>query len=450
MSDISQNRVGADGVASTPTTYHVGHLKLIANNKSHEGAGDQYTYDITNQLAYFEINESIESPGLEVILAIGDSSNFLETIRLQGSEKLKLNVYRKQPKGTKASEKKSFTLNLRIAEIFNYVRAKPGFITYSIRAVTEHIYLNNTKSLTSSFKGSPSDLIKTISTNILNIENGEYGTGSKNIIDGIYPTVRPLNAITWLLGHAFDQSTPYFYYQTLAGDGKVHLKSYKKILSEDVFETSFELRQFANTNIALETREGYQYERESIRDMKSEYSQSKFMGLRNGAYGSTLHTVDIANKEYKKTVYQYSDSILKLNQNKPFSETERAKIANEPINNLVNSKNYFVSLNSKAFDKSNNYNSTTPIDLQKSMGYLENLNYQTHRIQVAGDFDLSVGQKVRIKIRRSRDTDGDSGIDKLQSGIYLITAINHSFKNGFYQFLTIQKDSSEVSLDDSR
>jgi hypothetical protein len=40
-----------------------------------------------------------------------------------------------------------------------------------------------------------------------------------------------------------------------------------------------------------------------------------------------------------------------------------------------------------------------------------------------------------------------SFLDKLQSGVYLVTQIEHVFDKGYYQYLTIQKDSSEVDLD---
>ncbi len=63
---------------------------------------------------------------------------------------------------------------------------------------------------------------------------------------------------------------------------------------------------------------------------------------------------------------------------------------------------------------------------------------------------MSVGKKIRIDIRKATGENQGTGLDKLQSGIYLITEIEHLFKEGFYQNLTIKKDSSEVNLDDTR
>jgi hypothetical protein len=450
MSDISQNRVGADGVASTPTTYQIGYLKITANSKEHQGDGDTFVYDITNQLAYFEINESLNNPNLEVILSIGDSINFAETIKLQGSEKVELYVHRKQPSGSSSSERKSFKLNLRIAEIYDYVRLKPGLVTYNIRAVSEFVYVDTFKRMKISFKGAGTELINQISKSqlLLKESDKDFSKGSKNIINGIYPNISPITAIEWILRYTFDQGTPYFYYQTLAGDGKVRLKSYKQLIEEDPYST-YKLVPFADPNIELETREGYEYERSSIRSISSEYNQGKLESISNGAYGSTLHTLDISNKKYDKTVFDYNNSsMMKLNKNKSFSSRDNSLISVIKLTDALDSKHYFVSLNDKSFnDNMLNYSSPAPIDLQKTMSHIENLQYQTHEIQIAGDFDLRVGQKIKIEIRKVLDEASGSGIDKLQSGTYLITEINHRFKEGFYQDLIIQKDSSEVDLD---
>ena len=81
------------------------------------------------------------------------------------------------------------------------------------------------------------------------------------------------------------------------------------------------------------------------------------------------------------------------------------------------------------------------------MAYLENLQYQKHKIQIAGDFNMCIGKKVRIEVRKAQEEVDGAGVDKLQSGVYLVTEVEHIFREGYYQYLTIQKDSSEVDLD---
>ena len=440
MSSVSQNRVGPDGVASTPTTFQVQGVYLQANNVKNK-SNQPYLYDITSMVAYFSVNENLESPGIEVLLAIGDTSNLMEKLKLSGNEQIAIVVNRKEP----SKQKKGFTITVRIAEIFNYKRLKPGMSTFNLRCVSEHMYINNLKLLKTPFSGTPIEVIKYISKSILNLKV-DTSTGAKNIISGVFPNVRPLQGIEWLLRQSFDDSTPFFYYQTLADSGKMHCKSYKHCLNEDVYDT-YVYAPFIDTDIALETSEGYEYERKNIRDISSDYHQGKFLSAYNGAYASSLHTIDIAEKKYQKTSYKYSGSELKLNRHIPFSVSERARIEDDSLSEYTGAKSYFIPLNSMAFNDGQNYMSPSPASLPKAMAYLENLNYQKHRIQIAGDFDMAVGKKVKIEIRRAQEETEGSGVDKLQSGVYLVTAIEHTFDKGFYQHLTIQKDSSEVDLD---
>jgi hypothetical protein len=447
MSNTTYNRVGFANIASTPTSYNVEYLKIVSNSKEHTGDGDKKSYDITANLAYFSISESI-SGNLIVDLSIGDSGNFVEYINLQGNEKLELKVSRNEG-GTDSTDAKGFMLDLRIQEILNYQRPKPGLATFNITAVSEFVYLGDFMKLKIPFYGSPTELISKISTNVLKIENGEYSDSSKNIIEGIYPNIKPMDAIYWLMSHAFDAGTPHFYYQTLAEDGKVHLKSYKQLTDLDEYEVSYTYSPFVGQGISLETKEGYLAEKSMIRRIQSDYNQSKLADGINGAYVSTLHTLDIANKSYKKSVYQYNvDKMTKLNDYQPFSKSENSKIDDKFLDEFLDSKSYYMSTNSQSFFNSSNYSSPIISDLQKATSHLENLNYQSHKIQVAGDFDLSVGKKIRVDILKTGFKEVNSTeLDSLQSGVFIITHIDHIFNQGFFQELTIQRDSSEVDLD---
>ncbi len=429
MSDVSKNRVGPDGVATTPTTYHVGSINLTA--------ADGKTYEISNIVAYFEIYESIALPTIEVTLGIGDSINFMETAKLQGSEKITIDVHRKQSNG-----RKKFKLELYVVEIYNYVRPKPGMQTFSLRAVGEHVYVDSLTKLNRSFQGSPTDVIKKIASSDLGISNFENTAGSSNIIKGIFPNIRPLDAVDWLKEQAFDESTPFFFYHT-AVDDKVHLKSYKELVGEPVYDT-YVYRPFTDEDISLETKEGYEHERTKIRSLSSNYGQGKLTPAMGGAYAANLHTLDISDKSYIKTTYQYDNSMYKLNKNKSFSDS--ISFADRKLTEHKDAKIYFISGNKKSFNTTGNYYSTSNVDLAKAISYSNHLSHQEHTITIAGDFDLKAGDKIKVEVRKTKEEADGSGIDKLQSGIYMITAITHTFKDGYFQDLLIQKDSSEVAL----
>ena len=96
MSSLSQNRVGPDGVASTPTTYEVVGITLEANNVKNT-SNTPYIYNITNMVAYFSVRESLDAPGLEILLSVGDTLNIMEKLKLSGNEQISIRVKRKEP-----------------------------------------------------------------------------------------------------------------------------------------------------------------------------------------------------------------------------------------------------------------------------------------------------------------------------------------------------------------
>lgn len=442
---MSSNRVTSQGFASTPTTYHVEACEIQANNvKNGRGGSDPYWYDILDMIANFSIRESINSPYLDVLIGMGDGIGLMETLKLSGNEQVYLKVKRKEF-GRKTV---SFTLFLRVVEIYNYTRLKPGLNTFQLKCAGEHIYKDSLTLLNESFSGTPNEIITKIVKSKL--QTGlKSSEGSKNIISGVFPNVRPMSAVKWILRNTFDDGTPFFFYQTLADNGQMNCKSYKHLLNEDVF-MEYEYIPFVDNDVALETENGYEYEKKTIRSIESPYNQSKLLAARAGAYASTTHSIDYYTKTYEKTVYQYSGSEYKLNKHIPFSKSDRTKISDEIFSDHPGQKQYFLSLNSGAFENSKNYTSPAKIDFPKAMSYLNNLSYQKHRIQIAGDFEMKVGNIIQINIFKSQENTDGSGTDKLQSGKYMVTSIDHVFDKGFYQYLTIQRDSSEVDLDASK
>ena len=446
MSNLSQNRIGPDGVASTPTSYEVMHITLqsnsVMNNKKN------YLYDITNMVADFSIKESLSSPGLAIIIRIGDTINMMEELKLTGNEKITIGVRRKEPIAGSAtsSVSKHIEIECHISEITSYTRVKSNSAAYTLLCISEHMYLNHLKSLKTAFSGTPVEIIKKVCKSQLN-KDVVTNDGSKNIISGVFPTLRVLSGVSWILRHAFDDGTPYFFYQTFYNSGELNCLSYKHLLGQDIYD-EYTFAPFINPSIKFESREGYEVERTMIRDIVSDYGQGKYVAASKGAYASSTHTIDIAEKSYNKSVYQYKPD-QKLNSHGVLSTTEQAKIGDNILTDYFDSKNYFISLNSKAFENGRNYMSPAPTDLPKAMAHLENFNHQTHQIQIAGDFDMRVGNKIKVTIKKPQEEVSGSGVDLLHSGIYLVTEITHAFGKGYYQTLTIQKDSGEVNLNAS-
>lgn len=437
------NRTGANNKAANPKSYRM--ELVVVRSTNTKGTGNiPFQFDITSAVASIEVLESIDSPGIIITLGIGDSINLIEKIKLSGSEELVIKLSRDS--NTKGKEKLAF--KCRIAEIFNYTRLKAGMQTYQLRCVSEHMYNNQLNTLRRSFQGTIGDIVSNILSSDLQVRipKPEVDKSTKDTIKGIFPRLRPVDSINWLMRNAYSNGTQFYFYETLA-DG-IKFKSYKDMVDKDIYE-EYNYTPFKKEGIEQETDEGYEQERLKCVSMNSDYNVSKYTSSSKGAYASTLHTIDIGKKEYTKTIYNYDNHIShSLNKHKPFGTTERAQLLDRTFNEHKESKNYFVNLNSSAFDKHSNYHSPGgDIDLPKSLAYVENLNYMQHEIEIPGDFGLTVGMKIKLNVTKAQEESKGSQIDKLQSGVYLVTEIQHNFNDGFMQLVRIQKDSSEVSLD---
>ena len=200
MSTNSRSVEGAEGNVS-PDSYQIEYVNFY-NNKD-KGI------NIRAFVQKIELFEDINNPFLEGIIYIQDAANFYEEQKISGNEKIELKIKRTPIDETKETVS-SFKLTLFIAEVFNFVRAAPGKQFYKFRVVSESLYNNQAKVLQRSFQGSIGELVSDICKKDLKIEEPNINTDTKMIIKGVYPTIRPLIAINWLLKNAFDNGTPYF------------------------------------------------------------------------------------------------------------------------------------------------------------------------------------------------------------------------------------------------
>ena len=435
------NKVGLNNKASTPLSYNVDYIKLTVNPDN----AKIKELDISNLVTHISVTEDIDQPGISVNMGIGDTLNLLENYRLAGNEKIQIKISR----NSNIRGRESYNFTCYIAEIFGYSRLRPGFVVYQFRCISEHVFNNNLIVLKRAFQGTIGTVISSICKSDLKITNTdvEITEASREVVKGIYPRIRPINAIFWLMRNSYSDSASHFYfYESLAGG--VKFKAYKELLDEDTFE-EYIYRAYTKSELSNETDAGYEATRVRVISMSSEYNLSKFVSAGMGAYSSILHTVDISDKKYVKATYDYENhNELKLNKHKPFPTTADSTFLDRPLNHHIESKNYFLSLNSRSFNDHHNYHKPSGnIDLLKSQSYIENLNYMTHEITIPGDFNLSVGNTITLKVARPEEDIRGSNKDEMQSGKYLVTSIIHEFKEEYTQIITLQKDSSEVDLD---
>lgn len=435
MSKQFNSAMGRDGRMISPGGYTTKHVLLYTNAPGADGV-----IDITNLVTEIIVNEGIFKSSIEVELTIVDAINLLEDGRVSGSERIQILIDRTEPSG----EYKSWDIETHIASIDSFARLKPGFETYVFRCVSRHSYVNQTKSISRSFAGSISKLISNIVTKDLSSELGIYNGNSKGSIRGIYPNLRPLDCITWLLRNASDNSTPFYFYESL--NNGLELDSYESMVNQDVYR-EYNYLSTPDAGLLPGSQGYFEVLLNSIRKLSSDLDISQFHQLGDGAYGGTVNSLDYANKSYTSKTYTYGDNNTKLNKYKPFTST--AKINGQAYNEITKGKDYYLSTNSKAFKADSYHDIANPTILKKQAHY-KGLGYMSHDIVVHGDFDMSPGKKISIAIDKAGDIEeGTFKRNQYFSGNYIVTEITHVFTSEEYTMdMAIRKDSLETDFDE--
>ena len=438
-SAVGATRV-VDGNSVTPTSYVVS--KAILNTNS------GLELDISNVVNRFYIIESINNPFLEMDIQIVDGANLLEEHKINGNEKISITIQRNPVKNSEQNKIK-WELNLRIAEVFGYVKDLPTKQFYKFKCVSEHLYINASKTLVKPFDGTIGTLIKKICKDDLKIKKFNVNTSSKNNIKGIYPRIRPIQAANWLLENAFEDNTHFYFWESIL-DG-VQLDSYKNLINNKVYK-KLEFKPGFKYDVG--TPESYDEQSKRIRTITGPLGMGKMAQISRGTYASTLHTVDIAEKKYEKFFYPKNttnkskgDKVHKLNKEQPWNSKD--KIDDQTYDQLRNSKNYFVSLNSKAFNLDNYHGPTKPT-LLKNEAHKNSLLFQNFTITIPGDFEMKAGQIIEMDVIKSSTYEylGEpkSMIDTYISGKYIIKKITHTFDQEFLSEVEIMRDSVGVKI----
>jgi hypothetical protein len=420
----------------SPSSYLLKKALLYPSNQSDP-------IDIRDMIMDLQIEEDISAPYIQGLLFLQDSGNFLSALRLNGNERFELTIgRRKQNDSEQLDEDQKWELDLKAIEFFGYSRFSPSKQFYRMRVVSPWVVTSSAKEVINAFEGTISSNIEKLLKNNLEIERIEkINTSSKEAIQGVYPSMKPLDAALWLINNAYEESTPFFLYETCKKG--IYLDSLKSMYEKEPLKT-FELKAFFGSNPG--TPEYYDEMSRRIIKFSSPLNYSQFANIERGAYASQVEMIDIFNKKFIKNEYRYGDN-NKLNKFQPFSNND--EVGGLKLNQLTKSKAYYVSLNPGSFDSSNIH---SPLNntIMKGEAYYNALETNTMHMDILGDFGLEVGELVQVDVSKASSSaalDEANMFDKYLGGVYLIKSIKNNFGEKFTQRVTLARDSVGVDID---
>ena len=429
MSNIKSYTTGDGKSNVTPSAYEINSCTLTSNS------GKEYS--IKDLLGTVEVVESLGQETIDVKLGIVDGIQFLESAIISGNERIKLKITHKSFDG-----QKKYDMSLRIAEITEYVRLKPGIVTYFFNCFSEHMYNNAIKKLVRPFEGSIGSIIEKIVKKDLKCQRiGTMNTETKGILKGIFPRLEPIEAINWLNRNAYDNQTPFYFTDTLA-KGIIY-DSYKNLCDAEIHREYIMMSTFLNRP---GSKEYYEEMQKNVKRLTSTMDMAPLVNLDEGAYASTMHTLDYSDKSFNTFFYDYdSVSPKKLNKNKPFSD--KAEVDGIPFTQTRDSMHHHISLNKNSFEgEFGNYSSPVEPTMLNAESIKSNMSTMGQTITVAGDYDITPGKKITLTLPKSMGVDATGTKDKFITGNYIRTKISHSFREEYDMTLELKKDSSLLDM----
>lgn len=418
-------------------------------------------FDITNFCVETVLFEDIFSNTMMGHVYVLDAADLINKIPLVGVENITLSFRTPTMKETIS---KSFKITSVDDRTFTKTDVEQG---YTISFISLEAYLDNVTNLSMKFSGKTNELVQKIfkdhlstkrvvgSPTAKDTEVQTTGKSHGSSASFIACSWSPLKCINWVTNRSFGnaQEAPSFLFFESN-------KSFKFTSIEELIG-----RQKEAGGIFAEYVYAPNYTSKTL-DLNSQYSYSKpelvkqYGTVRNIAPHSYFNTLDKQDYGYYAGTLITQDYILKTYQEHPFDYFEsygNFKHLGEPSHPTYSSKQARnVKVKNTVRTKSYKLHDDMKDPLyEKWMLQRNTLLYEagsSHvEVEVAGRTDIEVGVIVNFIYPKAMDKTQlpveDEGRDKFMSGLYLVTAIRHSFKlNKHTMFLELMKDSVKEPL----
>jgi len=390
--------------------------------------------DIKNQVLGINVYEDLFSPFMSGSISVKDSLDIANALPFSGEEIVHLKIE------TPSINDKGKTID---ADFYVYKMGDREYtndrsVIYSLYFISVEAITDANKKLSKGYKGSIDNMIKELVKNPDGLDSSKqlfYEPSSDNI-KFVANYWSPVKIIDFLSEKANNKSKSpsYIFYENRDGFNFVSLDTlYQQPIFQDFNYSNFTKIDGSYRDIAAD------YKRITHLSIPTVFNYLD--DIQSGKFSSKRITYDFVTKQYKLEAFDY------------FQEYGRGRHLNQfptASKNIIKKYNAWVTNDVSHYEIHTGFGSTT----------LDNSNAQRRRslllqsrsncitITVPGRLDYTVGQKVNLTLYKAepiRTSDSNDDIlDKLNSGNYLISAINHNISkvNGEHEcVMELIKDS---------
>lgn len=399
---------------------------ILSNNQRYSVKG------ILIELNYFEDLYGFVVSGY---MTLRDSVGLIERLKLTGRETVEIEFGKTVNSGSRPVQK---------FRLYSIPTRKPvGNLSGEVLHVyfcSEELLSSEMTKVTKSYKGfAIVGMIQKILREELRSEKAFFGQYTAGTYNFNIPTIKPLEAISWLSTYALPfagsaKGADMLFYETYEG---FHFKSLGSLYEQNVYKT-YKYQQ-KNTNVN-DIQQGVI----SVLDYQFIKSFDALNEVSSGTFANRLISIDPITRGIKITDFDYLNYTgSTLNQNKalpPVSRVSpRSVIKVSPSNTDQVRKEYIPagSVAPSIFVETTIPNRTAQIALS---------NYTVLKIRIPGDPNICVGKVINfnlLTILRENSTT-QNNLDKFYSGKYIVTAVRHIIQSqGVFQtVLEIAKEST--------
>lgn len=394
--------------------------------------------NVRGQVIQLRIFEDIFSPFITGAIVLKESFDLQSLLPLIGEEFIEIKV-------STPTLKKPINGIFHIYKMSDKVPVGDRSVGYELNFISAEALIDSNKRISKVFAGKISDIVGTFvkdkidgleSEKKFNIEN------TRNTIKYVSPYWTPVQNLTFLSDNSIseNQSPSYLFYENRDG---FNFKALETLYQGEVYQQfvmdKYSRDSFPQGGNALNIMEDYK----RIGEIDFVESYDYLDRLSGGMYNSKLISYDSTKKTYTVKNFDIKNKFSKqkhLNENPLFSSK------------AVGRSNAMHILFPRAFETFTSFGDTTNARiLQERLSFIKMAEAQKVNITVPGRCDYTVGQIAEVTLYKKQPMQKkdrlEDLVDNVNSGKYLVAAINHQISvDGHTCYIELIKDSMKKKV----
>lgn len=412
--------------------------------------GGKAQYDVIGAFDELNLFDALTIPCMSGNILIRDSVGLSSKIKFDGSEYLEIKILKDPDRPDLMWFDKKFVIYKQGERDSSNQSSE----TYVLHFVSEEFILSQQKKIRKSYKGTYSEIVKTILEEYLKVENKSGGIGmldqTKGLHEHMIANLSPFDAIEQIAKRSINsEGLPnYVFYQTQAGYNFTSLSTLNSL--EPVAEIEFGAKNISGAKNIVSDVYGARDVRVSSQFNLAENIQSgvyagKFIGY--DTLTRTLVTRNISfNDVYKDGKHSNPNSIntnIPNKENKPANVMYDSRVTLYPFQLMRTTNDYLKTTDPVA---TNNIDDTHNYIFQRK-AIFANLFQKKLRVTMPGNFRLWSGSSVILNLPNRFNARNETEGDQSVRGKYIIVAARHIIRYDRHEtILEVATDSTNMRV----